>query len=168
MCSLAVTLLGRRWQRISLESRPVNVLSWLLWHALTMVGTGGEPNVWWCYIASTGLELVIITLLMMCSVVGWNMVFAVWIWCGFLMDGVSLAVLVRFIIQRHVLVHLLPLSTILPKCFTWQSILVDVTSLPSLHSFTTDIRERDADTGMMWPSLAGVGGCGRVSVHVWF
>ena len=77
-----------------------------------------------------------------------------------------LSVLSRFIILRPVLVHLLLLSIILPKCFTWQSIFVNITSHSSLHSFTTDIREFDDNPGMMCPSLALVGSCGRFSVHV--
>ena len=80
-------------------------------------------------------------------------VLAVWTCCGLLMSGVILAVLVSFIIHRTVLVHLLPLSIILPKCFTWQSIFVNVTSHPALHSFTTDIRVCDANPEMMCPSL---------------
>ena len=167
MCPLAVALLRRRRRKISVESSPGNVLSWLLLHALKMDGTGWEPNVWWWYIASMGLELVGITLLMMCSVVCWISVFAVWTCCGLLLDGVTLAVLVSFIIHKPVLVHLLPLSTTLTKCFTWQSILVNVTTYPALHIFTTYIRECDANPGMMWPSLALVWSCGRVSVHVW-
>ena len=86
--------------------------------------------------------------------------------CGLLLSGVVLAVLFSFIIHRSVLVQLLPLSIIRLEFFTWQSIFVNVTSNPALHSFTTDIRECDANPGMMCPSLALVGICGRFSVHV--
>ena len=82
------------------------------------------------------------------------------------MSGVILSVLSSFIIYRPVLVHLLNLGIIRPKCFTWQSIFVNITSHPALHSFTTDIRECDANPGVMCPSLALVVSCGRFSVHV--
>ena len=88
-----------------------------------------------------------------------------WTCCRFQLSSV-IAVLGSFIIHSPVLVHLLPLSIIRPKCFTWQSIFVNVTSHPALHSFTTDIRECDANPGMMCPSLALVGSCGRFIVHV--
>ena len=166
MFPFAVALLSGRWRRIGDESRPGNVLSWLLQHALTMVCTGGEPNVWWWYIASMGLELVGITLLMIFLVVCWMSVLLLTCY-GFLLSGVILAVLFSFIIHRTVLVHFLPLSIIHPKCFTWQSIFVNFTSHPELHIFTTDIREFDAHPGLMCPSLALVGSCVRFSVHVW-
>ena len=88
-------------------------------------------------------------------------------WCGLLLSDVILSVLTRFIIHRPVLVHLLPLSIIRPKCFTWQWIFVNFTSHPALHSFTTDIRECDANPGILWTYLAPVGSCVRFSVHVW-
>ena len=50
---------------------------------------------------------------------------------------------------------------------TWQSIFVNFISHPALHSFMTDIRECDANPGMMCPSLALVGICGRFIVHMW-
>ena len=131
-----------------------------------MVGTGGEPNVWWWYISRMGLELVGITLLMMCVVIGWMCVLLC-TWCGLLLYGVILSVLSSFIIHRPFLVHLIPLSIIRPNCFTWQSIFVNITSHPALHSFTTDISECDANPGMMCPSLSLLGSYGRFSVHVW-
>ena len=82
------------------------------------------------------------------------------------MSAVILDVLVSFIIHRPVIVHLLTLSIIQPKCFTWQSIFVNVTSYPALHSFTTYMKECDANPGMMCPYLALVGSCGRFSVNV--
>ena len=102
----------------------------------------------------------------MCVVLGWMCVLLC-TWCGLLLSGVILSVLSSFIIHRHVLVHLLPLSIIRPKCFTWQSIFVNINSHPALHSFTTDIRECDANPGMMCPYLDLLGICGRFSVHVW-
>ena len=114
-----------------------------------------------------GLELVGITLLMMCLVVGW-MSLLLWRCCGLLLSGMILAVLVSFIIHMPFLVHFLPLSIIRRKCFTWQSIFVNFTSHPALHSFKDDISEFDANPGMMCPSLSLVGICGSFSVHVWF
>ena len=93
-------------------------------------------------------------------------VLAFWTCCVLLMSGVILALLVSFIIHMPVLVHFLPLSIILPKFFDWKSIFVNLTSHPVLHHFTTDIRECDVHPGMMCPSLALVGSCGRFSVYV--
>ena len=93
-------------------------------------------------------------------------VLEVWTCCGLLISGVILDVVVSFIINRPVLVQLLPLSIILPLCFNWQSIFLNVPSHPALNSFTADIRECDSNPGMMRPSLALVWSCVRVSVYM--
>ena len=38
---------------------------------------------------------------------------------------------------------------------------------PALQSFTTDTNECDANSGMMWASLALVGNCGSAIFYVW-
>lgn len=67
----------------------------------------------------------------------------------FTLLGTSRTVVRRGTIQRPVLVHLLPVSTIRPLYLTLQSIFVNVTSHPALHNVTTDIRDRDANPGMI-------------------
>ena len=68
--------------------------------------------------------------------------------------------------HKPVLSSFTPVSTVFPRYFTSQDILVKSTVHPALHSFTTDIREWDANPGMTWPSLAFIGSCGSWSSHL--
>ena len=72
-------------------------------------------------------------------------------------------------IQRPVLVHLLPWSTMrsLYRKSTPMPNLVNLTSRPALHSFTTDISNYLARPGMMWQYHAATGSSGMSTYHVW-
>ena len=60
-------------------------------------------------------------------------------------------------IHNPVRLHLYPCKTMRPLCFTMHPILVNVTSHPALHNFTTESNECEARPGMMWPSRAADG-----------
>ena len=135
--------------------------------AFNNVNLGDEHNIWWRYLANSG-----------CDVVGCTFAAASCAhpacsrWLSTSSRG-FVGVLVGFVvvsltgtIHKPVLVHLLPVSTILPLYLTMQPILLKVTSQPALHSLTTDSRECDAKPGMMWPSRAFVGNLGRSRLHV--
>ena len=70
-------------------------------------------------------------------------------------------------IQRPVLAHLRPQSITCPRYLTTQPILVNVTSHPALHNFTTDNSECVASPGMTCAILALAGNAGIGSWHVW-
>jgi len=69
---------------------------------------------------------------------------------------------VRGSIQRPVRVHFRPQSIIRPRYLTTQPILVNDTSQPALHNFTTDNSECAANPGMTCAirALAGSSGIG--------
>jgi hypothetical protein len=60
-------------------------------------------------------------------------------------------------------VHLLPVSTNLPLYLISTPIpnVVNTTSHPALHSFTTDNSTYFAKPGIMWQHSSAIGGCGR-------
>ena len=69
-------------------------------------------------------------------------------------------------IQRPVRVHFRPQSITRPRYLTTQPILVNETSHPALHNFTTDNRECAASPGMTCAILALAGSAGIGSWHV--
>ena len=71
-------------------------------------------------------------------------------------------------IQRPVCVHFCPQSITCPRYLTTQPILVNETSHPALHNFTTDNRECAASPGMTCAIrvLAGSSGIGSWHVYV--
>jgi len=69
-------------------------------------------------------------------------------------------------IQRPVRVHFRPQSIICPRYLTTQPILVNETSHPALHNFTTDNKECAASPGMTCAIRALAGSSGIGSWHV--
>ena len=57
--------------------------------------------------------------------------------------------------------HLLQSIIIFPRYQNVQDMSFILTSHPALHNFTTEIKECDASTGMIWAILACGGSCGR-------
>ena len=135
--------------------------------AFNNVDLGGEHNIWCRYFANSGCDVVECTFAVdSCA----HPACSRWLSTssgGFVgMIELSAVVSLTGTIHKPVLVHLLPVSTILPLYLTMQPILLKVTSQPALHSLTTDSRECDAKPGMMWPSRAFVGNLGRSRLHV--
>ena len=83
--------------------------------------------------------------------------------CCLMLDGVVVSGrLDSRTIHRTVFMHLLPLMIIWPLYQTSTPIphFVNDTSHPTSQSFTTEVSEYDAKSGMIWHSLALLGSCG--------
>ena len=70
-------------------------------------------------------------------------------------------------IQRPVFVHFCPQRITRPRYLTSHLILVNVTSYPALHNFTTDNSDCEARPGMAWAICALAGNAGIGSRQVW-
>ena len=70
-------------------------------------------------------------------------------------------------IHRPVLVHLFPFMMICPWYLMVMPILVNVISHPALQSFTTEMREWDANPGTIYPVCALCGRLGMFRRHFW-
>ena len=117
---------------------------------------GELPSDWWWYIVSSAFELILHKLPPYSSYDGY---------CGlqvlsdscFMIDDVDvLGELDSGTIHRPVLVHLLPVSISIHLYLTSTPIphFVNDTSYPASHSFTTEMSEYDAKSGMIWHTLA--------------
>ena len=69
-------------------------------------------------------------------------------------------------IHNPVLVSFLPVIRTRLRIRIVQSIFVNVTSHPALHSFTSDNAEYVANPVILCPNLAFIGSCGSASVQV--
>ena len=159
MWPLSVAVESGRWLRTRRDEKPGIVASSLLFSsARSNVMAGGEQRAWWTNRAYSAAVDVASTLVAI-AVVGPSVGALVGV-------GIGRAAVVRGIIHRPVLVHLLAHRTMRPRYEIVHPILVKAISQPALQSVTTEMREWEARLGMMWAWVAASGSAGMSNVQV--